>query len=214
MPVQDSTERPVRRKLRLKTKLALIAALLAALAVSFVLGAVLTHRDAAPVITSELLGQQLSSIRELSTVEYHYTNMGKFENQVDFYGWKVPFTTKSFIVAYDGLIKAGVDLSDVEIQVQGEKISISLPAPVILSHEIDEESIEVFDQTHNIFNPIEITDYTGFTADQKSALENKAIENGLLTAAAQRAEEAVEGLLSALPGLDGYTVSVEVAPQA
>ena len=59
MPVQDSTERPVRRKLRLKTKLALIAALLAALAVSFVLGAVLTHRDAAPVITSELLGQQL-----------------------------------------------------------------------------------------------------------------------------------------------------------
>lgn len=214
MPVQDSTERPVRRKLRLKTKLALIAALLAALAVSFVLGAVLTHRDAAPVITSELLGQQLSSIRELSTVEYHYTNMGKFENQVDFYGWKVPFTTKSFIVAYDGLIKAGVDLSDVEIQVQGEKISISLPAPAILSHEIDEESIEVFDQTHNIFNPIEITDYTGFTADQKSALENKAIENGLLTAAAQRAEEAVEGLLSALPGLDGYTVSVKVAPQA
>ena len=133
---------------------------------------------------------------------------------MDFYGWKVPFTTKSFIVAYDGLIKAGVDLSDVEIQVQGEKISISLPAPAILSHEIDEESIEVFDQTHNIFNPIEITDYTGFTADQKSALENKAIENGLLTAAAQRAEEAVEGLLSALPGLDGYTVSVEVAPQA
>ena len=106
MPVQDSTEHPVRRKLRLKTKLTLIAALLAALAASFVLGAVLTHRDSTPVITSELLGQQLSSIRELSTVEYHYTNMGKFENQVDFYGWKVPFTTKSFIVAYDGLIKA------------------------------------------------------------------------------------------------------------
>ena len=214
MPVQDSTEHPVRRKLRLKTKLTLIAALLAALAASFVLGAVLTHRDSTPVITSELLGQQLSSIRELSTVEYHYTNMGKFENQVDFYGWKVPFTTKSFIVAYDGLIKAGVDLSGVEVQVQGEKIAVSLPAPVILSHEIDEKSIEVFDQTHNIFNPIEISDYTGFTADQKSAIEDKAVENGLLTAAAQRAEEAVKGLLSALPELDGYTVSVELAPQA
>ena len=133
---------------------------------------------------------------------------------MDFYGWKVPFTTKSFIVAYDGLIKAGVDLSGVEVQVQGEKIAVSLPAPVILSHEIDEKSIEVFDQTHNIFNPIEITDYTGFTADQKSAIEDKAVENGLLTAAAQRAEEAVKGLLSALPELDGYTVSVELAPQA
>ena len=40
------------------------------------------------------------------------------------------------------------------------------------------------------------------------------MENGLLTAAAQRAEEAVKGLLSALPELDGYTVSVELAPQA
>ena len=37
---------------------------------------------------------------------YYYTNMGRFENQVDFYGWKVPFTTKSFIVSYDGVIKA------------------------------------------------------------------------------------------------------------
>ena len=143
----------------------------------------LSHRDAAPVITSELLGQQLANVRELSTVEYHYTNMGKFENQVDFYGWKVPFTTKSFIVAYDGVIKAGVDLSGLETQVSGQRITISLPAPVILSHEIDEDSIEVFDQTHNIFNPIEITDYTGFTADQKDAIEEKAVGNGLLTAA-------------------------------
>ena len=87
----------------------------------------LSHRDAAPVITSELLGQQLANVRELSTVEYHYTNMGKFENQVDFYGWKVPFTTKSFIVAYDGVIKAGVDLSGLETQVSGQRITISLP---------------------------------------------------------------------------------------
>lgn len=216
MPEQETAQRPARerRGLRFKTKLILVLIGLAALGLSFVLGAVLSHRDAAPVITSELLGQQLANVRELSTVEYHYTNMGKFENQVDFYGWKVPFTTKSFIVAYDGVIKAGVDLSGLETQVSGQRITISLPAPVILSHEIDEDSIEVFDQTHNIFNPIEITDYTGFTADQKDAIEEKAVGNGLLTAAAERAEGAVKGLLSALPGTEEYEISVRVAPAA
>lgn len=53
-------------------------------------GAVLSRRSAEPVITSDLIGQQLEAVSELATVEYHYTNMGKFENQVDFYGWKVP----------------------------------------------------------------------------------------------------------------------------
>ncbi len=39
-------------------------------------------------------------------------NMAQFENSNDFYGVKIPFTTKSFIT-YDGTIKAGVDPSEV-----------------------------------------------------------------------------------------------------
>ena len=38
--------------------------------------------------------------------------------------------------------------------------------------------------------------------------------NGLLTAAAERAEGAVKGLLSALPGTEEYEISVRVAPAA
>ena len=30
--------------------------------------------------------------RRLVSLEYSYTNVGRFEDQVDFYGWKVPFT--------------------------------------------------------------------------------------------------------------------------
>ena len=53
---------------------------------------------------------------------------------------------------------------------------------------------------------------TGAFIDQMATLLKMSADE--MDAAAQRAEEAVEGLLSALPGLDGYTVSVEVAPQA
>ena len=175
---------------------------------SFIMGAVLTHQESEPVITADLLGQQLRDIQELSTVEYHYTNMGRFENQKDFYGWKVPFTTKSFIVAYDGVIKAGVDLSEMKIEVFGKTITVTMPEAKVLSHEMDEESLEVYDETHNIFNPIEIEDYTQFTADQKESIEARALDNGLLTSAAQRAENTVRGLIEALPGMEEYTLTI------
>lgn len=199
------------RRLRLKTKLILILALAAALLITFFMGAAWSGKDEPPVITSDLLGQQLRSAQELVSVEYYYTNMGKFENQVDFYGWKVPFTTKSFLVSYDGLIKAGVDLTAVQVTVnEGTRtITVTLPESKILSHEIPEDSIEVFDESHNIFNPITISDYTGFTRDQKSVIERKAIDNGLLTGASEKARAAVTSFLSLMPGMEQYTLVVK-----
>lgn len=202
---EEETSRP--RK-RWKFRLWPIVLFLALMAGSFIMGAVLTHQESEPVITADLLGQQLRDIQELSTVEYHYTNMGRFENQKDFYGWKVPFTTKSFIVAYDGVIKAGVDLSEMKIEVSGKTITVTMPEAKVLSHEMDEESLEVYDETHNIFNPIEIEDYTQFTADQKESIEARALDNGLLTSAAQRAENTVRGLIEALTGMEEYTLTI------
>ena len=110
----------------------------------------------APLITSDLLTTKLQNVSDLATLRYKYTNMGKFEQATDFYGWTVPFMTKSFIISYDGVILAGVDLSEAEIQVDGNKVTVHLPEAKIISHEIDEDSIEVFDETRNIFNQIKI----------------------------------------------------------
>ena len=195
---------------RLKRRLFWAAGAVLLLLLAFWLGALWRGREQQPVITSDLLGQQLQTVQELVSVEYHYTNMGKFENQVDFYGWKVPFTTKSFIVSYDGVIKAGVDLSTARVQVDEatQTITITLPEGQSLSHEIPEESIEVFDETHNLFNPITIEDYTGFTRDQKAAMEQRAIEEGLLTEAGEKARTAVEAFLSLLPGMEEYALEI------
>ena len=196
--------------LGLKQKLTLAGVLAAVLLAAFFLGAAWSGRESEPVITSDLLGQQLQTVQELVSVEYHYTNMGKFENQVDFYGWKVPFTTKRFLVSYDGLIKAGVDLSGATVEVDEvqKSVTITLPESRILSHEIPEDSIQVFDETRNIFNPITIEDYTGFTRDQKAEVEQRAIDEGLLTGASEKAREAVETLAALLPGSGDYTWTI------
>lgn len=163
-----------------------------------------------PVLSSITVENQLQQISQLATIRYSYTNMGQFENSNEFYGIKLPFTTKSFIVAYDGTITAGVDLSQAKVTITDQKVTIALPAPQILSHEVDPNSLEVFDETTSIFNPITIEDYTGFQADQQGVMEDKAIQGGLLTQAKDQAEAAIGGLITPLLQ-EGQTLEITVA---
>ena len=158
-------------------------------------------------IDAVVLQNQLTEIRELATVTYAYTNMAQFESSSDFYGVKVPFTTKSFILTYDGTIQAGVDLDGAAVDISGTTFTVTLPEARILSHEIDEGSVEVFDEKTSIFNPFTVEDFTSFQADQKAAMEERALSRGLLEEARSKAVSSVKQLLAAaLP--DTYTVEI------
>lgn len=162
----------------------------------------------APALDAVVLETRLTEINELAVVSYHYTNMSQFESSSDFYGVKLPFTTKKFILTYDGEIKAGVKLSEASLEVVGNEATVRLPAAVILSHEIDENSVEVFDEKTSIFNPFTVEDFTAFQADQKIVMEGKALDNGLLDNATEKAKESVYLLLTAVMP-EGYTLTVE-----
>ena len=84
----------------------------------------------------------------------------------------------------------------------------NIPEAEILSHEIDEDSMEVFDEKTSIFNPFTVEDFTSFQSDQKAAMEEKALSRGLLAEARAKAVSSVEQLFAAaLP--DTYTVTVQ-----
>lgn len=162
---------------------------------SFFVGMMRERYSSDTKINADLIANRIDSVKKLITTEYHYTNMGSMENQNEFYGWKIPFTRKSFILSYDGVIYAGLDIDNADIRVEGNVIRIDLPEAEILSHEIKEESITIFDEETSVFNPIEIADYTSFSADQKKAMEDKAIAGGLLDKAEDNAKEAIEEVL-------------------
>lgn len=195
---------------RIKRTLLHVTILLAAIAVIFTAGTMYGRnvQQNSTAVTSDLISQRLNQISELACVEYNYTNMGKFENQVDFYGWKVPLTKKSFILSYNGCIKAGIRTSSIKTSVTAHQISVTLPPAEILSHEIDDNSLQIFDEQNNLFNAIKISDYTGFSADQKSAIETRAIQNGLLLRAQKEAETTVRQFLSFLPESETKTVII------
>lgn len=158
-------------------------------------------------VNAVVLENKLTEISELASITYSYTNMAEFENSKDFYGIKLPFTTKGFIITYDGEIKAGIDLSKAEVSVSGQKVSITLPDAEILSHQIDEDSLEIFDETTSIFNPLKVTDYNSFNKDQKAEMEKKATEKGLLTEAKKKAADTVKGFILQLVPED-WTVEI------
>lgn len=160
------------------------------------------------VITGEIVHEQLISASKLVTMEYYYTDVGSYENHSDFHGFKIPFTTKSFIVSYDGVMMAGVDLSQAQVDVDEENktVTITLPDSGIISSEIDNDSLVVFDETNNIFNQIKIEDYRGFAQERREIVMQKAIDRGLLQAADKKAEETVRSLLELLPGMEEYTL--------
>uniref|UniRef100_UPI003A4DA555 DUF4230 domain-containing protein n=1 Tax=[Eubacterium] hominis TaxID=2764325 RepID=UPI003A4DA555 len=74
---------------------------------------------------------------------------------------------------------------------------------------IDEKSIEVYDESKNIFNPISVNDYKTFATQQKDLVEEEAIENGFLSEAATKAQSAIRKFLQMVPEVkDQYTIEV------
>ena len=172
-------------------------------------------QEAEPVITNSTVSDQLNALQELVTTEYIYTNAGKYENQNQIYiigqGINIPFTGKRFIVAYDGRIKVGIDISKAKIDVDeaGHTVTVLLPNSQIISHETFEDTLVVLDETNNVFNPISIENYTEFVSGQKADMEQKAIDRGVLTNADQEARAVVHTFLSLLPGMDNYKLVVK-----
>lgn len=155
-------------------------------------------------ITEDVLAQQMEGIGELNTAKYYYTNMGRYENTLQFNGQNIPFTQKAFIISYDGTIKAGVNLKEIQTVIDGSKIRFTIPPAQILSHDVDMESVTVFDEKNSIFNGLSTEDVTSFLTDQKNRMEERAEASGILAEAQENTKDCLNTLFAALLQSEGY----------
>ncbi|MDR2655441.1 MAG: DUF4230 domain-containing protein [Oscillospiraceae bacterium] len=204
--------------MKIKTKIIIALVIVLLIAGAFVGGIVFYSRatgTAAPVeaktqIDVRVVEENISSIAEYASIDYYYTNAGQMSEQKEIYGFKLPFTTKNFVLSYDGEMKLGIDGSKITVSLDGTVITVTLPKAKILSHEIKEDTIKVLDQSKNIFNPITIEDYAGFATAQKLEMEKKIEEKGLIEKAQAETEAQLGAFLSAFPGIEGeYTIKFE-----
>ena len=82
-----------------------------------------------------------------------------------------------------------------EVSAANKEIIVCVPEAEILSHEIDNESIETLDEKNGLFNPIKVEDVREFDGISKDAMEQRAVENGLLEKAQENAESIIYKLI-------------------
>lgn len=170
----------------------------------------LNVKPSTPKITQSQLKEQISSIGELATLKYIYTNASRKEGNLTWlWGWTLPFSDSSLLVTYDGMIKAGIDLKDITFAVNESShvITVSMPKSRILDNNIPQETINVLEVKDGLFNPVTFADYNQFISEEKKVMENRAIDLGVLTDADKEAKATVEAFLKAIPGMDGYTLT-------
>jgi len=162
-------------------------------------------------VSSDIIKNQILSVKELTTLKYKYTNVGSFENQSGFYGMKLPFTQKKFIISYDGEVNAGINLEEAKVSLNDEtkKIEIEIPKAEILNHVIDEDSLTIFDEKNSIFNQLEIKDFSDFRKDEMRKVEKDLEAKGFLEEADEKTKEAIVDILKINPQLEEYEVKFD-----
>ena len=176
--------------------------------IAFISGIFFANKQTEPEITSTLIQNRIEQASDLVTTKYHYTKVGKFENSLNLNGWSIPLTNKYFILTFEGEIQLGTDLSKANIEISDSTIHVTIDKPTVISNSIDESSIEVYDETKNIFNPISVSDYKAFAVEQKEKALSEAKKKGLMKTTQKNTEKSIKQIISIIPDTDDYNIEV------
>lgn len=160
-------------------------------------------------VDAAILMEEIAQISELATAEQSYTVAEKVSSSNTLFDLvDIPFTEKFFILTYTGSIKAGVNLDDASIAVEGTTVRVTLPPAQILSDDIDTESFKTLHEQEGLFNPLHVDDVTQYLDKTRQEAEAAALAGDVLAEAQANAEESVRALLgAALP--EGYAIEFE-----
>ena len=100
-----------------------------------------------PKITSTMLGEKLQAVSDLTSAQVDYSGILTITEG------DIPFITeKGFTMRYSAQIKAGIDVNDVEIEVEDDEVNVTVPEADIQSVYVDPNSIVFYDRKMSLFN--------------------------------------------------------------
>lgn len=150
------------------------------------------------IIDTETVEKIIEQTSELVVTNYSYKDIYKYEKSVEKLGIKIPFSTNQFVLSYEGKVKGGIDFSKIEINIDNDKkiITLKMPKPYIISHEIDEKSMEYFDVKKSIFKKYTLTDYSKLIGDLKDKKEKEIIKDEeFINSVTENSQKVLSGFL-------------------
>ncbi len=159
--------------------------------------------------SSSTVLSKIVHVQELALVKHNYNGVIGYKDFMKFMNLNIPLTEKYFLLKYNGYIKAGVDFSRIKVDVNETSVHVTMPKAQILDIVIDENSVHVYDESDNAFNPIKISDYNEALKKEKETMRRDALNQGILKDANQQAELAIKSLLEEM-GFEDITVTEEI----
>ena len=156
--------------------------------------------------------EELRKISKYSAYEFYYTSIIHFSDKNKFMGIEIPLTGNSFTATVDGKMNIGINAENIEFSVQEDdegkvtQILLTIPHSEILDNYTMQDSLKIYDEKNNIFNPVKVTDYKELIVEAEENEKQKALKGDLL----QKSDEAVKYLLTShLQAVYGNDVEIK-----
>lgn len=168
-----------------------------------------SNTEPAPV-DMEPKTSQMKAICELAVMDCYYHNVAKYELK-DAEGFLWWTKDKNFWIEYSGVVTLGVDVSRVTVEVDGTKVTISIPAAEVLSCTVDsssltEDSYIVAKDSAAIEAEDEIEAFSVAQADLEATASQ---DTALLASAQQQAQQLLEDYITNIGKATGKSYSIE-----
>lgn len=86
----------------------------------------------------EISISDMRAVCQLATMECYYHNTAKLDSEKKVLFWN---TSKKLWIEYSGIAKLGIDVSRVDMKVDGNVVTIAMPEAEVLSCDVDETSL-------------------------------------------------------------------------
>ena len=146
---------------------------------------------------------QVRSICKLATVECYYHNVAKSEKPAGTGIWHFGEKDRQFWIEYTGTVKLGIDMSKVQMKVNGTDVTVTIPEAEVQQVNVDDDSYNsdsyIFSEDGINKNEITAEDATGAVENARNEMIKTAEENtALLVNAQERAKKMIENYIMQL----------------
>ena len=140
--------------------------------------------------------ERIQNLQELKTVQYNFSNL--VQGEVEMPPLLAGLYGENLVMIAVGHIEAGVDLGQLtqdDIALEGNTLTINLPAPQLLSCFLDEQQTRIVERNRGVFAP------TNTELDNNTRLfallqfVDLALEDGILLDAAEEGEQTIRQLI-------------------
>ena len=169
------------------------------------------NADEGSVVTIVEINSALSRIGELTTVSYSYNGITFESDSRQIGDWNVPFTRNSVAVEYEGVIRAGYTVSDINVELDNEArtILVTLPPVEVFSNEITYQDADWEDNTFNHISPDAISN---LLEEAKEEELDAAFDNGITENAEESAMSIISDVLAKVSDYEIVFENSEVLP--